>query len=60
MNNWVLEHIRPKTSLDEKMTKLKLAYFKHMMRRQYSLEKTIMLGKKTRQQEKRKPTYEMD
>ena len=27
------------------MTQLKLSYFKHIMRRQGSLEKTVMLGK---------------
>lgn len=43
------------------MTKLKLSYFVwHIKRRQGSFEKTIIGGGKRRQQEKRKPKYEMD
>ena len=45
LNKWVLELINPKTSLDAKMTKLKLSYSRHIMRRQGFLEKTIMLRK---------------
>ena len=32
-------------SLEELMLRLKLHYFGHLMRRAYSLEKTLMLGK---------------
>ena len=32
-------------SLEELMLKLKLQYFGYLMRRAYSLEKTLMLGK---------------
>lgn len=59
-NKWVLEQIKPETLLEAKMTELKLVYSGHIMRRQRSLEKTIRLGKNTRQQEKRKIKYEMD
>ena len=45
MNKWVLEQIKPELSLGAKMIKLRLSYFGHIMRRQDSLEKTIMLGK---------------
>ena len=34
----------PDYSLEELMLKLKLQYFGHLMRRTYSLEKTLMLG----------------
>ena len=37
--------IRPELSLEAKMLKLKLSYFGHIMRRQDSLEKTLMLGR---------------
>ena len=37
----VLEHIVTETSLEAKMTTLKLSYFVYIMRRQDSLEKTI-------------------
>lgn len=39
------EQSKPTTSLEAKMTKLKLSYFRHNMRRQDSLEKTVILGK---------------
>ena len=45
MNRWVLEQIKPETSLEAKMTKLKLFYFGHIMRTQGSLENTMMLRK---------------
>lgn len=35
---------KPGALLEAKMTKLKLAYLEHVMRRQGSLEQTIMLG----------------
>ena len=37
--------ISPEYSLEGLMLKLKLQYFGHLMRRAYSLEKTLMLGK---------------
>lgn len=45
MNKWFLEQIKPGTSLEAKLAKLKLSYFRHIMRSQRSLEKTVMLGK---------------
>ena len=45
MNKWVLHQIKPEFSLEAKMMKLRLSYFGHILRRQDSLEKTIMLGK---------------
>lgn len=44
MNEWVPEQIKPETSLESKMTKLKLSSFRHILRRQGSLEKTLMPG----------------
>ena len=41
----VLKEINPEYSLDRLMLKLKLQYFGHLMRREDSLEKTLMLGK---------------
>ena len=45
MNEWVSEQTNPDTSLEAKMTKLEPSYFRHIMRGQYSLEKTIIVGK---------------
>lgn len=45
MNKCVLEKIMPEISLEATMTKLKLFYYEHIMRRQCCLEKTTMLGK---------------
>ena len=45
MNKWVLEKIKLKISLEAKIKQLKLSYFGHIMRRQGSLEKIILLGK---------------
>ena len=39
------KEINPEYSLEGLMLKLKLQYFHHVMRRDYSLEKTLMLGK---------------
>ena len=41
----ILKEISPEYSLEELMLKLKLQYFGHLMRRAYSLEETLMLGK---------------
>ena len=60
MSKWALKQIKPKISLEAKMTTLNLTYFEHIMRRQSSSEKTIMLGKNKRQQGKRKTKNETD
>jgi len=44
-NQSIIKKISPKYSLEERMLKLKLQYFGHLMRRINSLEKTLMLGK---------------
>ena len=41
----ILKEINPEYSLEGLMLKLKLQYFGHLIRRVYSLEKTLMLGK---------------
>jgi len=41
----ILEEINPKYSLEGLMLKLKLQYFGHLMGRNDSLEKSLMLGK---------------
>ena len=41
----VLKEINPECSLERQILKLKLQYFGHLMRREDSLEKTLMLGK---------------
>ena len=48
----MLKEISPEYSLEGLMLKLKLEYFGHLMRRTDSLEKTLMLGKDRRQEEK--------
>ena len=44
-NRSILKEISPEYSLEGLMLKLKLQYLGHLMRRTYSLEKTLMLGK---------------
>ena len=44
-NQSILKEISPEYSLEGLMLKLKLQYFGHQMRRTYSLDKTLMLGK---------------
>ena len=44
-NRSILKEISPGISLEGRMLKLKLQYFDHFMRRDDSLEKTLMLGK---------------
>src|SRR5574337_467003 len=44
-NQSILKEISPKYSLEGLILKLKLQSFGHLMRRVYSLEKTLMLGK---------------
>ena len=51
-NESILKEINPECSLEGLILKLKLQYFDHLMRRVDSLEKTLMLGKIGRQEEK--------
>ena len=44
-NQSILKQISPGCSLEGLMLKLKLQYFGHLMRKDDSLEKTLMLGK---------------
>ena len=44
-NQSILKEINPEYSLEGLMLKLKLQYLGHLIRRAYSLEKTLMLGK---------------
>ena len=44
-NQSILQEISPRCSLVGLMLKLKLQYFGHLMRRAYSFEKTLILGK---------------
>ena len=41
----ILKEISPESSLEGLMLKLKRQYFGYLMRRAYSLEKTLMVGK---------------
>ena len=41
----ILKEIKPECSLEGQILKLRLQYFGHLMRREDSLEKTLMLGK---------------
>ena len=43
-NQSILKEIHPRCSLEGLMLKLKLQYFGHLIRRAYSLEKTLRLG----------------
>ena len=43
-NQSILNEISPECSFEGMMVKLKLQYFGHLMRRDDSLEKTLMLG----------------
>ena len=44
-NQSILKEISPGCSLEGQMLKLKLQYFGHLMRRDDSFEKTLMVGK---------------
>ena len=44
-DKWVLQQIKPETFLDTKVTEWKLSYFRHIMRKQGFLQKTIILRK---------------
>ena len=43
-NQSILKEVSPGISLEGMMLKLKIQYFRHLMRRVDSLEKTLMLG----------------
>ena len=51
-NQSILKVINPEYSLKGLMLKLKLQYFGHLMRRTDSVEKTLIVGKGWRQEEK--------
>ena len=51
-NQSILKEISPGCSLEGLMSKLKLQYFGHLMRRADSLERTLMLGGIGGQEEK--------
>ena len=51
-NQSILKEINSEYSLEGLMLRLKLQYLGHLMRRTDSLEKTLMLGKIGRQEEK--------
>ena len=51
-NQSILKEISPGCSLERLMLKLKLQYSGHLMQRTDSFEKTLMLGKIERQEEK--------
>ena len=44
-NHWILKEISPEYSLERLTLKLKLQYFGHLMQKNDSFEKTLMLGK---------------
>ena len=51
-NQSILKEISPEYSLEELMLKLKLQYFDHLMRRVNPLEKTLIAGRDSGQEEK--------
>ena len=53
---WVLEQIKPELSLEAKMAKLRLLGFEHIMRKEDSLETTIILGEALYSKKKVIPT----
>ena len=58
-NQSILKEISPGRSLEGLMLKLKVQYFGRLMWRTDSFEKTLMLGKDWRQEEKETPEDEM-
>ena len=58
-NQSILQEISPEYSLEGLMLKLKLQYFGHLMLRTDSLEKTLILGKIIKQEEKGTTENEM-
>ena len=60
-NKSILKEISPRCSLEGLMLKLKLQYFGHLMRRNDSFEKTLMLGKiKVRRRRRRQKIRWLD
>ena len=57
-NQLILKEINPEYSLEGLM--LKFQYFGHLMQRADSLEKTLMLGKKTKGRRRRGQENEID
>ena len=51
-NQSILKEISPGISLEGMMLKLKLQYFGHLMRRVDSLEKTLIGGRRRREQQR--------
>ena len=58
-NQSILKEISPEYSLEGLLLKLKLQYLEHLMQRTDSLEKTLMLGKDGKQEEKGTTENEM-
>ena len=57
-NQSILKEINPEYSLEERMLKLKLQYFGHLMQRANSLEKTLKLAKiEGRRRERQRPRW---
>ena len=59
-NQFILKEISPEYSLEGLMLKLKLQYFGHLMRRNDSLEKTLMLGKTEGRRRRRQRMRRLD
>lgn len=59
MNQQILQQTEPEILLVAKMTKLKLSYFRHIMRR-HILGNDNYAGENKRWQEKKTTKYEMD
>ncbi|XP_064138149.1 EF-hand calcium-binding domain-containing protein 7 isoform X3 [Loxodonta africana] len=56
MNKSVLEEVQPECSLEAKMARLRLTYFGHVVRRDQSLEKDIILGRVQGQRKRGRPS----
>ncbi|XP_064127973.1 integrator complex subunit 9 isoform X2 [Loxodonta africana] len=56
MNKSVLEEVQPECSSEAKMARLRLPYFGHVVRRDQSLEKDIMLGRVRGQRKRGRPS----
>ncbi|XP_049729601.1 small conductance calcium-activated potassium channel protein 2 isoform X2 [Elephas maximus indicus] len=55
-NKSVLEEVQPECSLEARMASLHLTYFGHVVRRDQSLEKDIMLGRAQGQRKRGRPS----
>ena len=53
-NQFIVKEITPEYSFEGLMSKLKLQYFGHLMRRADSFEKTLMLGKSESRRRRRR------